>query len=618
MKKLTLPEGAALIQELAKRNAPHAAHDGNAKECRFWTAIVTGKKQDEIIISYKLRESEEQKEQRVRLLNTPTPEAAFGAVSNYERLESAEGAKPNLKYTTEKGGNMALLLDRLIKFNGNRDLRRYLHDEFKKYIQIDPNAFLVVLFDGARDDRGMLKEKPFPRPEIVPCTEVYDFGRDNGEYLWLCRRQVFTKKVKENDRNKEVEWQKYTLYFQDYVLELQEINEANPETAIKGAFEAVQIIQEGEKTERKFALLTFLTNSGEVPFMPFGYNQQVDGGGYDSLLKPAESRFRDLVNRASEYALHIALHAFLQKYQYVGKCTAQNSSQGRCDGGKMSVSGTTCATCKGTGKAIVATVQDVVTITLPETRDEFFPLSEMVKYVDIPFETIEHLKAEVDALPGKIEAAIWGIDLREKPDGQLTATEVLSRYDTVYVRLSRIGKHWADMWAKCVRLTARYAEIDAGLMADYSIPTNYQMESFGELLTALKSAKDAGAPYEVVRGLELSVISKQGKATPEQIGWNEALEVFRPWRTKTSDQIAGIVAGLADDEYYKVLWMYFDEIFEEIKQEQPGFVKFEFAAKKKIVTVKVAEFQARIKEATPEPAQMSAGIFDRTPVDTLN
>lgn len=618
--RIGIDVGASLIQQLVARNEPHRYHSQNVERAKFWRSIVSGKNQTDIVVSYKPRESEEQKEQRFRLFHSPTPEAAARAMANHSRLESSDPPTTIIKYEGADNESEPMLKRLVSGFNGGKGLYRYLIDVQKKYLQIDPNAFLVTLFDGERDNTGAFTSKPRPRPEIVESMEVYDFGLDNGEYSWLCRRQYFEGKTE----TRTGKWQKFTLYVADYVFEASEVNEFNTLAQISanvrgGQYELFQV-RHGNK-DVQFALVVYPISSKEqlnspdyeIPFAPLGFDEGPESDGYDSILSCAESRFRDLINRTSEYALSLALHTFLQKYQYIQKCDHVVPKVGRCEGGKIGDTGRECPSCKGSGHKIIATVQDTVTITLPETRDEFFPIGEMVQYITLPFDIVDHQKAAIEELEGKIEAAIWGIDLRKAPDGKMTATEVISRYDTVYVKLSRIEQHLAALWTKTVRLTAKYAEIDKGLQVGYTPRKNYQMETLGELVAAFSEAKAAGAPYPVIRTLELSIIKKQGKATDEQLMWNEAMEKFRPFRTKTESQIALILSGLPESDYHRVLWSYFDEIFEQIANEVPAFYVLPYsgegtATQTNVVTSYVSKFQASIS-AQQEAAMSSQMAF---------
>lgn len=602
--RISLSEGATLIAKLAQRNAPHPNYAATVERAKFWSAIVDGTGQDDIIVSYKPRESPEQKKQRIEITHTPTKGACSRAIRNYDRLQSAEAAKKNIEYEDKNTPQYSILTQRLATFNGDTDLETYLFNTQKRYIQSDPNAFLVVLFDGRRDEQGAFIEKPTPRPEIVPSFEVYDYKFDNGRYYWLCRLQI----VKGMSGKMSGTYKKYTLYSPDYVFEFTEQNDFLP--VIEGQ---QQVLRIGEK-DVVFTLSLYPISSKsqianpeyEVPFAPLGFDH--NGKFYESVFAPAESHMRQLVNRSSEYELTMALHVFMQKYQYVKKCEHMEKDLGRCEDGVMSKTKSKCPLCKGTGKRIMTTVQDTVTIELPEDRDQFFPIADMVKYVEIPFEIVNHLKAEITDLASDIEQDMWGIDLRKPPSGDLTATEVLSRYDTVYVALSRIDAHYGQLWQKCVKMTAKFAEIEQGLNVSYTPRKSYNMETLGELSAAFKELKDSGAPYLVIRSIEGAIMKKQGGITDIQILWDNAMERFRPFKSKNDTGIASILSTLPDNDYHKVLWSYFDEIFADIREEHPEFYKYPALAgegqisQREVVKAKVAQYQLQVPEQAAEPA----------------
>lgn len=604
--RISITEGATLMQQLAQRNAPHQYHAKTVELAKLWSAITDGQDQDELILSYKLRESDEQKKQRIHITHTPTKATCARTSRNYDRLQSAEGAKKTIEYQDANSPQYSLLTQRLATFNGDTDLETFLFKTQKRHIQTDPNAFLLILFDGQRNAQGAFMQKPTPRPEIIPCSEVYDYKLDNGRYYWLCRLQIFTGKNKTNTGT----YKKYTLYAPDFVLEFIEQNEFSP-LAPENA--QMYVLKIGER-DFSFALASYYISSAkqlsnpeyDVPFAPLGYD--FNGKWYETIFAPAESHIRQLINRSSEYELTMALHVFMQKYQYVKKCDHMAKGEGHCEDGVMSLTKNTCPSCKGTGKKIMTTVQDTVTIELPEDREQFFPIADMVKYVEMPFEIVNHLNQEINDLTSDIEQDVWGIDLRQAPDGKLTATEVLSRYDTVYVALSRIDAHYGQLWQKCVKLTAKYAEIEDGLSVSYVPRKTYNMETLGELSAAFKELKDSGAPYPVLRSLEIAIMKKQGGVTDEQLLWDNAIERFRPFKSKNDVNIASILSTLPDNDYHKVLWSYFDEIFAEIKEEHPEFYKYPpiggegEVSQREVVKAKVAQYQLEVPTQTAEPA----------------
>jgi len=621
---INIGQGREILLNAARQDTPHTKYQQWADDAKFWRGIVSGKGLDDLIVSYKLRESDEQKEQRIRLTEPPTPEAANRTLSHFNRLQSTDKRASKITYQTE-GEAKAVLTERLNNFSGGRSLENYLFETFTPQIATDPHSFLLVLFDGEKDSRGNFIEKPYPRPEIIPTEQVWDLKAVNGVYEWLLRKVKHSGKV-EAERmisafgevpSKEVDWSEYTLYFAGYVQTLTEITEANPVGELTAGQELVEIPNK-DKKPMPWLLTTYPTLQSRPPFIQYGYERDpVDRDSFLSVMHPAKSEFKNLINRASEYALQIALHVYLQKYQYVEECKFSAPGQGKCSHGTMSATNETCPKCKGSGRDIVATVQDVVTIKYPEDGERLMPLNNLIYYPTLPFDIVNHLKAEVDEKPDKIERAMWGVLLGENAEVAKTAKEITKKYDSVYTILTRAGQHWEEMYEHCAYLVAEYAEVSDGLTVDYTFPADHEMETADELLLALKHAKEAGASAAVLDYINSRLLKKQSKNDPQMLAWEEAQNNHRPFRTKSETERAMVLSELPESDYSRVLWTFFDEIFAEIKYETPDFPARPFMggtdSQKVIVAAKVEQFKGRLQSA--ETAEPTRGAFDRIEVD---
>lgn len=617
---MDIEQGRDVLIKAAEQDTPHSKYNQWAEDAKFWRGIVSGKGLEALIVSYKLRESEEQKDQRVRLTEPPTPEAANRTLAHFNRLQSTDKRSAKITYKKE-GEAKAVLTERLNKFSGGRSLEDFLFETFTPQVATDPHSFLLVLFDGPKDDRGTFIEKPFPRPEIIPTEQIWNLKAENGVHEWLLRRVNHTGKVKGEMMlpatgqisNKEVTWAEYTLYFAGYTQTFTEITEANPVDGLDANQELIEVTNKDKKVVQ-WLLTTFQTQQTRPPFIQYGYERDpVDRDSFLSVMHPAKSEFKNLINRASEYALTLALHTFLQKYQYVDECKFTAPGQGKCSHGRMSATNEQCPKCKGSGRDIVATVQDVVTIKYPEDGERLMPLNNLIYYPTLPFEIVNHLKLEVDEKPDKIERAMWGILLGEKAEVAKTATEVAKKYDSVYNVLARAAQHWAEMYEHSVKLVAEYAEIADGLEVEYTFPADYEMETLDELLLALKNARDAGAGAAVEDYIRGRILKKQSKDNPSMVAWEEAQNNHRPFRTKSETDRAMVLSELPETDYSRILWTFFDEIFAEIRFEDPTFPARPFmggtGSQKEIVKNKVAEFQGRLQVV--DTAAPTRGAFDR-------
>ena len=623
---ITTEQGRGILIRAAEQDTPHSNYKKWAEEAEFWRGIVSGKGLDDLIVQYKLRESDEQKLQRVRLTKPPTRGPANRTLAHFNRLQSTDKRGANITYQRE-GADKSILTDRLSNFSGGRSLENYLFETFTPQIATDPHSFLLVLFDGERDSRGNFIDKPFPRPEIVPTEQVWDINHVNNVPQWMLRKTehegesqdvvdtFYAGNIVHSTAGQRVKWAEYTLYFAGYVQTLTQITAANPVGELSAGQEMVQV-KAKDKDVAEWLLSTYPTLQKRVPFIQYGYQRDaVDKDTFVSVMEPARTDFENLVNRASEYALMLALHVFLQKYQYVGECKFTAPGQGKCAHGKMSVSNDTCPKCNGSGHAIIATVQDVVTIKLPDEGEAIVPLQNMIYYPALPFEIVDHLKAELDEKPDLIERAMWGILLGEKQDVATTATEVARKYDSVYSVLSKAAQHWAEMYEHAAYLVAEYAEVAADLTVDYYFPADYEMETLDELLLALKHAQESGAGSTVEDGIRLRILKKQFKDAPDVVAWEQAQQRHKPFRTKTESEQAMILSMLPEADPSRVLWTFFDEIFTQIRFETPDFPNMPYSGagattQKAVVAAKVAEYAGRIQAVEAEPTR---DAFERTP-----
>jgi len=614
-------QGRGILIQAAEQNEPHSNYKKWMEEAKFWRGIVSGRDLDGLISSYKLRESDEQKEQRIRLTRPPTRGPANRTLSHFSRLQSTDKKGVNISYQKD-GPDKAVLSERLSNFSGGRSLENFLFETFTPQISTDPHSYLLVLFDGERDSRGAFIEKPFPRPEIVPTEQVWNIKHVNDVAEWLLRRVEHSGLAMDADRampsavpmgdvqiGQRLTWVEYTLYFAGYVQTLTQITRANPAGELMAGQEFVEVKGKGKESSM-WLLSTYPTLQSRVPFIQYGYKRDpINRETFVSVLEPARTDFENLINRASEYALMIALHVFLQKYQYVDKCKFTAPGLGKCQGGRMSASpNEVCPKCKGSGNEIIATVQDVVTIKLPDEGEAIVPLQNLIYYPTLPFEIVNHLKAELDEKPDLIEKAMWGVLLGEKMDVATTATEVAKKYDSVYSILSQAAQHWAEMYEHAAYLVAEYAEVNEGLTVDYYFPADYEMETLDELLLALRHAQESGAGSTIEDGIRARILKKQFKDSPDVVTWEQAQQRHKPFRTKTESEQAMILSILPETDPSRVLWTFFDEIFAEIRFETPDFPSMPFSGlgastQKAVLSAKVAQYAGRIQSVDAGPTR---------------
>ena len=159
------------------------------------------------------------------------------------------------------------------------------------------------------------------------------------------------------------------------------------------------------------------------------------------------------------------------------------------------------------------------------------------------------------------------------------------------------------MWEKCVRLIGNYAEVE--VTAQYQPRTNYNMETVEELVIILKSLKEAGAPYETIWATEIHIMEKMPGVTETDIAWAKVKRRFMPFKDKPADAVSEILANLSEKDYFRVLWMFFDSIFSDIRETNPAFLKMKFPDQKAIVDKAVEQYKELVDTVTMQEATRS-------------
>ena len=297
------------------------------------------------------------------------------------------------------------------------------------------------------------------------------------------------------------------------------------------------------------------------------------------------------------YAITKALHAFMQKYQYIRRCTYSSVQEGRCNNGVMSVTNEPCGSCNGKGWETHISGQDVVYIKMPDfdEGESFIPIQQLANYVDIPFQIVEHQRTNIKEAPEEIETAIFGTVQSKQTGGLKTAEEINDKLTGLYAVLGQFGAKYSTIHEKQVRQTAIYMEVDEGLMNQHSFPKDFKLLSLGELLIVREKAIVSGAPYHIIKNIDLDILSKQNIENPEKVSMMEAIEDFKPWRSKSTPEIMSFMGDLPEDDYDLVLWINFDKIFTEIEYEEPEFYAMPYDRRSMIVESKVNIIQEEIR-----------------------
>lgn len=545
----------------------------------------TGKYQNDIIVSYRQKETKEQKEQRIRVYNSRTPQVCNKARSLFNEVHRTDDYTEVLKYEEDDSNEdtKKALLDKTQDFYGNLSVREYLDKKQTKQSFYDPNSWLVVEWKNKGIDQP-LKFYPF----LVNSSDVLDFLYDYGDLQCL----IVRVEVDMMNGDKKEKGYKYTLYGKGVSIEM--YYSGDKRQYVDKPDNTQVFVKEGKRAEYK----TFDNTLDEVQAFPFGYIEcpESDGFIWLSPLHYSKTNFSRLINRTSTLDISIACHGFLQKFVYANPCNHKQETEfgiTECVDGY--IGDHKCPACKGSGMQIHTSDQDIVYLPLPESPDvRIEPLSSLVYYANIDHQTVEHQRTEVQDAMSDCLATIFNEDVFERSMVTTTATESLLNWRSVYNTLAPYADHDAQMYEFAVRIIAKASGIYNGFVHHFNYPSDFHMESIQELVTLASSVPEGKLAPEVLTNINYQIVKKQTSDDPLYLENYKAKEKFRPFTDIPSSQLFVVLNSLPDDHPKKVLYYNFKDIFLDIENEYENFGVIPYDEQKKIVAAKIQEYSQSI------------------------
>jgi hypothetical protein len=455
-------------------------------------------------------------------------------------------------------------------------LTRYLNNSTLFYNLVDPNAWLVIGYNADTDELGRITERPTSFPLEIPAHAAFDYRFESGilKYLISCEKTYVNGEIIK-------EYYGFIQGIQVYVVELNKEIDAS-------FYPNIEADSKFEFEKKTFLVYITETLSDSVPAMRFGYMPDYETGRetFVSVFDSATEEFKDLINIKSEYDLSLALHTFLQRMQMAEPCDHRDGND-FCDSGQMSLSRTPCESCKGSGLKIQTSSQDILLIKKPEADEAHIPLSEMVRYVEMPFEVVKHQSEVLAELPREISVAVFGVDITQRPVGNVTATAISNFFDSVYAQLRKFAENYSELYVFSVIEIAKNAELEEGLIVQHKFPQDFDLMTLGELLAQLDAAKKAGAPDEVIANIEEDIMSKQNQDNPMHRAIFRAKRMYKPFKGLSGPLLISTLAGLPNDNAFKIRYLFDEIIFSRVLDLHPDFVMLPQSRQMEIINEQV-------------------------------
>ena len=533
---------------------------------KFYRQMFDGEDLDEFVTSYKPRETEDQKKQRIAITKTRVKYVCNRAFKPFDEVPRVDNVTEEIKYAGESTdttkAKIAEIYTRINDFYEGKSVKSYLNGRFKHFQAYDPNAFLVIEFWKEPN------AKAWVYPLEVYSHQAVDFELQNGDLQYLAIEHAYQLLQKDG---KTFDGKKYTLYAKDVALELRTLPEKD-EFSLDEGF-AIVTIPDAQGKEKNYAYRLYETMSKVCPAIRMGYIPDPKTGlqTYVSPLENAREVLLELINAKSEYDLSLALHGFYKVFQYLPACDAKNDSGMPCQNGM--IGSNQCKTCKGSGYKVHTTSQEIIAYNMSadKAKEEHIPMSEMVHVVGIPIELMEMQRLRVAELEKDVSLAIFNSNIFERSEIAVTATEKRIELNSIYNVLSEYGNQYSEVCKKIYLLTAIHTQNDTDIIITHSFPSDFKLETLNELLLQRKEALLAGCGDAIIDQIDFAILQKQNVDDHVLIDKYRVEQSFMPFRGKTETERIAIIALLPDTNDEKMLYLYFDKIMLKAQQQEPLF-----------------------------------------------
>lgn len=565
----------------AVKGHTHPNYSYTVEYAKKLNQIITGRDIDDLLIQFNPNESEAAFKQRKRITQQITPSVSKNLIDVYLKVPRSTSATKLFNYPNEEA--QVEFTKILNSFYGNQSFDDFCSNKFIKKNWLDPNGFIVIewkAFDNT-------KERANPYPFMVSSEMAVDYVYENNILQYLIVKQT----IDEADR--------YTCYYKDYTIVWQQVKDVK---AIQG------LITSTEPIEFKSAGVDYITvnnkvymiimpenhNLGIVPAFRIGYiESDAYEGTMDSIIQPCMPYMMKSIKAVSEMDLTQSLHCFPQKFAYAPPCP-------KCHG--MTPDIDECKHCGGTGQDVHTTAGDIVLLKLPRdpNKDTIVDLSQLIHYEYPPIDGIEWQDKYIKSLTAACKETMFNTDIYSRQEIAETATGKNISLQNVYDTLYPFAMHYSDFWEWGVEIISKVTEIKVNATLNFS--KDFKFKTKDDYIAELKAAKEAGASPEIIASIETEIAKIDLEGNQDAMNVYAVKRMFMPFTGKTENQIMSLIATLPNNNYYKVLWIYFDEIFEQLEQEnkpvinnqgevtKEGFYKLNYTSQKTLLDAKVAEF----------------------------
>lgn len=551
--------------------------------------MMTGENQQSALRKFRSEETKDQIEQREKLFLSPTRGFLSPVKNVFEKIRFLDSEAVN-RWSKLSDVKQRMLDNALKNTWENQRLIDYLYDVELFYNFYDPNAFIVCEERRERDDENAVKDVQI-YPLEVTSIQAVNYKIQQGKVIWFVA-EFKDFEVLVSDPSKKKDISKFYMYAPGTAIAYIEYHETIPQGT-----QRLTEIKVGSDV-RKFSVQEFVTGTVEAPVMRVGSYLDPKTRN-ETFIPPYWEAILDLemgIRLKSMHDCNIVEHYFPREFHLAPVCEYYDENLSlKCDNGH--IGDHTCPSCKGTGKNIHISEQDVVMIGMPEEGTDLPDLSKLI-YWHLPPEWLpKYADERLAMLEKSVYWLTFNTQLLDKPTGDATATGEHIDYESIQQKLTPYAKVISDNWRKYVRVSVQYLEAwTDDFVVEHSFPKDHKLQSAGELMKDYGDAKTRGLAYPILEAIEDQILSKKRVDDQMGVALYRAFRNHLPFKDKSESTAARIVSERDKSDFDRLLWENSDKVYRMIIEKHGGnFTAAKMEGQREMIQSILTEIEGKIK-----------------------
>ena len=583
-------EGYGLLKDVIDKGIVHEDYPRVTALAEKYYALKTGDGIELLLKKIQKRTTDEEFQQIKDIYRSIIPGTLNSTKLPFQKAARKQPVVRTIDFEDEFEKKKTELEEYIGKYWGDKSLEKYLEYAFIDYNYIDPNAFLITEFDAF--DSNIEKASPYPFVADSKQAIMFEYKNEILQYL------IVKLPVKYMDHDIEKDGDKYTIYLGMDIIVFSQVagmNLSDEVLEIKGKY---------------YAVYYYEPKNDKVPAIRFGFlrDEETKGRTFVSVFHSVIGFLEKTLKIDSELDLSTAMVAFPQRFQYVSPCKNQG-----CYKGKM-LDGSICTVCDGTGyEQAHRGTMDIITLDLPQRPDptQMIDLNNLLVYKYPPIELLAFQKDYLEYLKQTAYELMFNVDRFTRSQVTITATESIQGQDNMNDTLYPFARHYSSVWGFVVKDIATITDLSEGLIVQHKFPNDFKFKTLTELMTDLKTAKDAAASTSTISAIEDDINEILYSDRPEALKEMRIKNQINPFRGYSEANIRFIISQGNTTMYNRTLWENLESIFQELEQENENPWLYDLAMNRiiELVKAKTDEYILKIQGEKDAQAEKEAKQF---------